>query len=186
MDCEKRDESNVVASTMWHLVFSKPGQEEVAQSQLHRQGYEVYLPRYRVWSKKRGQWNSVLMPWFPRYLFTRATKSEQCITPVRNTYGVSKLVHFGADIAVVPDDLIEQLRELERQQNCETHRDDSPFKEGDRVRIDSGPLKGATGIIARCAKERISVLLQMLGQPVMVELALGKLSMAGEDDSDMD
>ena len=49
---------------------------------------------------------------FPRYLFIRLDSSDQgkSWSPIRSTFGVSQLVHFGAKAAKVDDALVELLR----------------------------------------------------------------------------
>ena len=53
----------------WYLVYTKPRQEEVALTNLTRQGYGVYLPRLRQLRKRSGKQVPVVEPLFPRYLF---------------------------------------------------------------------------------------------------------------------
>jgi len=45
---------------IWYLIFTKPRQEEVAYTNLRRQGYQAYLPRLRLWRMRRGKRTQVI------------------------------------------------------------------------------------------------------------------------------
>ena len=53
----------------WYAVFCKPRQEAVAEENLQRQGFHVYLPRTRIRHRRRGQWVNAIEALFPRYVF---------------------------------------------------------------------------------------------------------------------
>ena len=59
----------------WYVGFTKPRQEAVARDNLMRQGFEVYLPKYKVF--KRGQRSEVFEPMFPRYLMLSPENPER-------------------------------------------------------------------------------------------------------------
>ena len=103
------------ATIAWHLVHTKPRQEQVALVNLQRQGYECYLPQLRVEKRSRSKVQAVTEPLFPRYLFIRLDSSDQgkSWAPVRSTLGVARLVRFGDRPAVVQDDLVALLRQRE-------------------------------------------------------------------------
>ncbi|NIN33844.1 MAG: transcription/translation regulatory transformer protein RfaH, partial [Gammaproteobacteria bacterium] len=53
----------------WYLIHTKPRQEKLAEENLERQGYEIYLPMAEIRRKRRGRSVRVIDPMFPRYLF---------------------------------------------------------------------------------------------------------------------
>ncbi len=160
----------------WYLVRTKPRQEHLACCQLLRQDYQVYLPRYRQWINRNGDWQPEETPWFPGYLFVRQSDEEQSLAPVRSTYGVLNLVSFGPQPQPVGDALINRLKKLEQQQQQKYDKEFRlPFKPGDRVLIDQGPLRGRRGIVSRCEQERVQVLLSMLGRTVKANVKAGAL-----------
>jgi transcriptional antiterminator RfaH len=157
----------------WYLVHTKPGCERVAQENLERQGYGVYYPRLLQPVRARGRWVERVISLFPRYVFLHLEVGCQALSPVQSTIGVTTLVRFGLDYAVVPHKVIENLlaradpatglHRLDRQRNMLAH--------GAKVRIVAGAFDGLEGVFQRrSGDERVIVLLKLLGQgtPVCV------------------
>lgn len=53
----------------WYAVYTKTGAENLAEGHLQRQGFRVYLPRYRKERRHARRITLVKAPLFPRYLF---------------------------------------------------------------------------------------------------------------------
>ncbi len=149
--------------THWFVVVSKPAKEGVALTQLENQGYDVYLPRWVEPKRRRGVFQAVAGPMFPRYLFVRPQDAEQSIAPVRSTYGVSHLVRFGMTFAQASDQLVSEIRSLEARQ-LHTEAPMSPFKAGDVVEITEGAFRGISAKVLGCAESRVILLLELLGR----------------------
>ena len=147
----------------WFVVVSKPAKEGVALTQLENQGYDVYLPRWVEPKRRRGVFQAVAGPMFPRYLFVRPRDAEQSIAPVRSTYGVSHLVRFGMTFAQASDQLVSEIRSLEARQ-LHTEAPMSPFKAGDVVEITEGAFRGISAKVLGCAESRVILLLELLGK----------------------
>ena len=96
----------------WYVIHAKPRQEARALENLERQGYEAWLPMLTVQKILRGRVADVTEPLFSRYLFIRLDTVQSNWSPIRSTLGVSRLVTFGNQPAVVPDALIDDLRRL--------------------------------------------------------------------------
>lgn len=149
----------------WYLVYSKPRKERVAEENLKRQGYATYLPLIQTTRWRRGRWNPASEPLFPRYLFVRLMPGHDNMSPIRYTIGVSGLVRFNQELAVVKDQIVESLKQM-ADGNTGLHFRRCPvFARGDSVVIDEGPLAGVQGIfIAESGEERVVILLSMLGR----------------------
>lgn len=148
----------------WFAVCCKPRQELVAQENLLRQGYRVYLPRIRIKRRRKGQWLDVIEVLFPRYLFIQVDPSETSIAPVRSTRGVAGLVRFGGQPAVIADEIMDALR-LREDAESGVHQDTSPlFCKGEQVKLSAGPLAGMEGVfVEEDGEKRVIVLLELLG-----------------------
>ena len=159
----------------WYLVYTKPRQEEVAQTNLVRQGYGVYLPHVREARKRQGRRIMVVEPLFPRYLFIRLDTHTDNWGPIRSTLGVASLVRFGQEPARIPDELIDFLRAREGEAGLHEWAEQE-FRSGDRVRVAEGALLGYEGILlARTSRERVVVLLDILGRQVRTKIAVTHL-----------
>ncbi len=154
----------------WYLVYSKLHQERVALENLTRQGYASYVPMMRNRRRRRERRVSVIEPMFPRYLFVRLSDTLDDWGPIRSTRGVMRLVRFGTAAAVVPDTLIETLREREGDDGVQV-LPEHEFKPGERVRICEGAMQGYEAIFsARSGKQRVLLLLEIAGKTARVML----------------
>lgn len=154
----------------WYLIHTKPSGEALAESNLGRQGYEVYLPRLVQAVRRSGQWHDRIAALFPRYMFLRLSEGQQALNPVRSTVGVTSIVRFGARFTIVPDQVI---RDLRARADPETglHRLSRAGRPalGAPVKIRMGPFDGLEGVFEREAgSERVVVLLRLLGQDARV------------------
>ena len=167
-------------SAHWYVVFCKPRGESTAEANLLRQGYSVYLPRLASERRKAGKWVASSEPLFPRYLFLQPRDAAHSLAPVRSTLGVTGLVRFGVQPAVVPAALIEELRACEAAGSGDGAASVAPgqptrrelFAPGAQVKFMTGPFAGLEGIFSEASgAERALVLLDLLGrmQQVSVE-----------------
>lgn len=159
----------------WYLVYSKPQQEEIALANLVRQNYGVYLPRVRQVRKRQGRFGTTIQPLFPRYLFISLDVQADNWGPIRSTLGVAALVRFGQEPARVPDELIDFLKA--RESGVGLHEwAEQTFEIGQRVRVMEGAFRGFEGILlARTSRERVLLLLDILGTRVRASISLVQL-----------
>ena len=164
-------------TTAWHLVYTKAKQEDIALSNLERQGYTCYLPKLSIEKIRRRKAEVVIEPMFPRYLFVRLDLGGQgkSWTPIRSTIGVQQLIYFGSHAAQVDDAIIEWLRRREA-----AHPTESMFKQGEAVMIADGPFAGIEAIFQTAdAERRAMILLEILSKPVRMQIDSGRLRKAG-------
>lgn len=148
----------------WYLVYTKPRQEQVARTNLLRQGYEIYLPLMRELRRRQGRRLPVVVPMFPRYLFVRLDTRTDNWAPIRSTLGVVSLVRFGHLPARAPEELIRLLRAREDAEGIQVLPPEY-FRPGARVRVTAGGLAGYEGVfLARTGRERVVILLELLGR----------------------
>ena len=160
----------VVPSVAWYVVHTKPRQEYRALENLQRQGYTCFLPTLQVEKLRRQRVHMVTEPMFSRYLFIQLDSTSQNWSPIRSTLGVSKLVSFGHEPAVVPHELIVALREVP------VTKLERLFAPGDRIKVVNGPLQGIEGVYqAHDGETRAMVLVELLGQPQKLKLTLDSL-----------
>ena len=160
----------------WYLGYCKARQEDVAARGLTEQGYSVYLPKVRVRKRRPGGRVDVDEPLFPRYLFVALTSEEQSIAPIQYTAGVQKLVKFGHLYMSVSDEIVTSIK-LREDPGIGLHRFELPkVSKGDPVRIRSGVLAGIDAVFEKkSGKDRVVVLLELLGQQTRAEVAIEEL-----------
>ena len=154
----------------WYLIHTKPRQEKCALDNLHRQGYQCYLPTLPAEKLRQGLLTVADEPLFPRYIFIHLDAQSDNWAPIRSTLGVTSLVRFGYEPARVPDALVEFLRS--RQNADGLHLWAQPaLKVGAPARVVSGPLAGYEGILlAKTGRERVVILMDLVGGQVRASL----------------
>ena len=141
--------------------------EKMAADSLRGKGYEVFLPLYRA----RRQWSDrvkvIEQPLFPGYLFCRLDVTARA--PVVETPGVVSFVSFGRTPAAVDEQVIRNIQEIIRSG---LPMGPWPYlREGQRVEVSQGPLKGLRGILTRLKNEfRVVVSVTLLQRSVAVEV----------------
>lgn len=155
----------------WYLVYTKPREEEVAKTNLERQDYTIYLPLAYQYRRRHHRREQVVAPLFPRYLFIELTQYLDNWAPIRSTLGVSTLVRFGMEPAVVPGDLVEALKARVGPEGVIDLTATVGFKPGSRVRIAEGGMTGYEGIfLATSSHDRVIILLDIVGKQVRVQV----------------
>ena len=157
----------------WYVVATKPRQEVLAEQNLCRQGYSVMVPKVTLRKRKHGKWQQVVEPMFPGYLFVQLAFGRDDAAPIRSTIGSLGLVKFGQHHVPVPEAVIEPLINM----GNEPLNADAGFSEGDRVRLEQGPLAGLTAVFKMTkGEDRAQVLITLLGSAREVMVPLDDLS----------
>ena len=156
----------------WFAVVTKPRREQVALENLQRQAYECFLPMaenpYQRRSKKH---KTIIEPLFPRYLFLKAIAESQNLAPVRSTQGVISMVRFGTELAVIPEQIINAIKQRANPETGLIKIEPIQIKPGDKVRVFDGPLSGLTGIVQEENSDRRTIILmELLGRPTKVQV----------------
>ncbi len=160
-----------VQEKTWYLVYCKPRQEQVAKANLERQSFSAYLPLVRQFRRRGSRRIAVIGPLFPRYLFIHLNAQTDNWAPIRSTLGISSLVRFGAQPAVVPDELICLLRSRDNPDGVQ-ELPEVDYRPGDPVRIAEGVMQGYAGIfLAKSGKDRVLVLLDILGKQTRADVS---------------
>jgi transcriptional antiterminator RfaH len=163
-------QNEAFCSAAWYCVRTQPKHEHIAAATLTRNlGLEVFHPRLRLERASRRGVVRVVEPLFPCYLFVRCCLGER-LDDIRYANGVSSLVHFGQRIPVVPDAVLEDLRQCfdaEEPMSVE----DRLFP-GAEVTVADGAFLGFSGIVVRMlpAKRRVQILLEFLGRTTIAEV----------------
>jgi transcriptional antiterminator RfaH len=158
----------------WTAARVMPRRERLALHCLKLSGFETYVPRIKDRRIIRGRKVNEIAPLFPNYIFILIELQWHA---ARFALGVASLIMDGERPARVPDNVIAELHDREHNGAIKLPpppQPIAPFIAGDELRIRSGPFTGLHGLYAGMApRERIFVLLRMLGGERAVELAQG-------------
>ena len=142
----------------------------IAKRNLARQGFETFLPLETHTRIVGSKFVEELRPFFPGYLFVGTGSTSGPLQSIRSTYGISQLVRVGTKPAVVPDQLVEELRS--RCDDDEIMSQPEDLKSGEMVRLTHGPFANLVGEVERIAPDRRAwLLLDVMGQKTKVSIA---------------
>jgi transcription antitermination factor NusG len=151
----------------WFALQVRTRQEASVGDQLNGQGYERFLPFYRVRKRWSDRIKEVEAPLFPGYLFCRFDPHDRL--PILKTPGVIQIIGFKDGPAAVDES---EIRSIQTLVAAGVPHQPWPFlSAGDRVRIDSGPLVGLEGILTEVKRShRLVLSVTLLQRSVAVEI----------------
>jgi transcriptional antiterminator RfaH len=159
----------------WFCLRARPKREHIAAACLRQNSeVKVFCPRVRFRKRtKRGPvWFVESM--FPGYLFAQfdyATFHRR----IRQGPGVSGFVHFGDRLALLPDELIGEMKV--RMGEDELVEINQGFEPGQNVQINQGPFQGLEALVARLttARDRVEILIEWMGRSLHAEISIADL-----------
>ena len=155
----------------WFAVWTRSRCETKVEDGLARKGFEVFLPRIRLASRRRDRRATIDWPLFPGYVFLRFAPSREGYIGAASTEGVVRILGERWDaLHALPDAQLEAVRRLVGTE--ERVRPVPWLANGDRVRIVRGPLAGIEGSIrdSRDGRASFVVSLDLLQRSVAVEV----------------
>jgi len=156
--------------TQWYVIQTKPGAEYRVQIHLINQGMEVFLPLVETLQESYGKMVTRIRPFFPNYLFVKIDLLTR-YTMVKWTRGVNKILGTGHIPVPISERVVDTIKMRTGKNNLVRLEDE--FKEGDIVRIISGPFKELRGVFQRKISNqgRINILLNLIGVDVPVQIS---------------
>jgi transcriptional antiterminator RfaH len=158
-------------SSLWYVAQTHLYAEVKASQHLLRQGFEVYLPRYRKQRRHARRVDHVAAPLFPRYLFVSIDVTTQRWYSIQSTVGITKLIRHGDLPAAVPEAIVSGLKCREDADGFVQLERQPRFAPGDKIRVSNGAFCDCLGLYeAISGKDRSAILLDLLGRKVRVVL----------------
>lgn len=169
----------------WYVLRTQLKRERLAAANLRQlEGVEVFLPRLRYQKTTRRGRVWWVEPLFPGYLLAKFPYMEMS-RAVTYVAGVSRIVSFGENTPAVPDQFVRDLQAEVARHETESEEIvvDWKVEVGDEVELGEGPFKGMEGQVVevRPGIERVSLLLEFLGEEKPVEVSLYSLILANPD-----
>lgn len=162
----------------WYVAYTQPKREQVAASNLEQQGFEAYLPQYKTFKKSPAGSFPVFEPMFPRYIFFRPGNARQSISGARSTRGVSFILSFGFNPALLKPEELLAIQACEAERNRADLGEISPFQPGLQVRLRNCGLRGLEGLVQSVSAKRVTLLLELLGRQKTVSVEHHQLELA--------
>jgi transcription termination/antitermination protein NusG len=138
---------------MWYAIWTKSHSEQLVADQLLAKGLQVFLPKISVWSRRGGVRHAIRVPMFSGYVFLNESVDKNTYLEVIKARGVVRILGDRWDsLSPISDGEIEGLQTLVNSGVAITPH--SYLREGQRVRITGGPLKGVDGILVENKSEK--------------------------------
>ena len=158
----------------WIAVYTKSRHEQIVINELSKKDIESFCPMF----KERRQWSDrkkwVHFPLFRSYLFARIYLKENIF--VLQTIGVNKIVKFQNKISIIPDQVINDIKNIV-DGGYKIQQVDY-FIKGDEVSVVSGPLKGVNGIIQDLKGDnRLIMKVEAIRQAFSIEISSEQLKL---------
>lgn len=151
----------------WYAVSTRHQHERIVAEVLTKKGFETFLPVYSSARRWKDRTKILSLPLYPSYVFLRGglDRRLQLVT----TPGLVGVVSFAGRPGIIPDTEIEAIR---RVITGRLQVEPCPFlRDGEWVRVKSGPLEGVEGIlIRRKTLCRLVLSVELLGRSVAVEV----------------
>ena len=163
------EEINPSHEYFWHAVYVKSRTEKKAQTELQFKKIETFLPlqwKLRQWSDRK-KW--VEMPLISGYLFVNICRKEYDLV-LQSNFVVS-YVRFDGVAAVIPDNQIDYLKLMLKQDSLDIEIIHERFAPGQMIDVIAGPLIGLHGkLVFIKGKNKVAVELEQLGYSALIEI----------------
>ncbi len=164
----------------WYLLYVSSGHEEQARRNLEQRIkymdvcdkiFDVVIPTAKEIEIKAGKRRTITKKAFPGYIMVNMQLDEHSWDIVRNTPGVAGFVSAGVKPVPLPQ---EEANAILRRMDEAPTEVKTTFKEGDSIRVTSGPFLDFIGKVEQVNlnKGKVIVMLSLFGRETPVELDL--------------
>jgi len=163
------EEINPAHSYHWYAVYIKSRAEKKAEFDLQTNEIETFLPlqrKLRQWSDRK---KIVEMPLIPGYLFVRVSRKEY--EAVLHSKHVVNYVRFERTAAIIPDNQIDYLKLMLKQDNLRIEITHETFELGQTIEVIAGPMIGLQAKLVQIkGKDKVAIELEQIGYSALIEI----------------
>jgi transcription antitermination factor NusG len=152
----------------WYAIYTKSRQEKKVFKEIQKLGLTAYMPletKIVQWSDRKKK---VEEPMIRSYVFVKASEKEYY--DVLNINGIVRYVTFEGKAAAIPEWQIEAMKKM-LENNIPHAYSGERFMSGEKILIESGPLKGYTGEIIKDSdgKKKLVIRIENIGYSLILE-----------------
>ena len=153
----------------WYVVQIKPNSYGLAYQNLERQGFETFLPKMKITSRKNNKFIEKESYVFSGYIFVSFNPKLAKWNTINSTYGVIKILTFNNKPKEISSYLILALRNRYCFNPIQPKKNN--LLKGDFIKINTGPFTEFIAEIENIDKNnRIWVLLEYAGKKQKVNI----------------
>lgn len=157
----------------WYALFVRTDHEEAIQSCMKHiyPDLKTLVPSREMREYNRGEWRTVVRRLLPGYLFFHTLLTPEFCHRLRGFEHVIRICGAGWKPLPIEEEQVAVLMKLVR--SGDLIRFSRIYRSGEKVVVESGPLKGMEGIIESCnpRKQRVRIKLSIDGEVKMLDLA---------------
>lgn len=163
-----------MSEQQWYVLRVPARSEHQVATSLLKERIENYLPTLSVTSTGYARKE---IPLFPGYLFVKCDKDSDLCSDFRLIHKVVGWVKLGDFIPVIPEGEMSQLRQRVDELRASKMLGQS-FKQGQTVRIGSGPFEGLAQVIddVKSPSARVRLLVKFMGRLVQMQMSADELT----------
>ena len=162
----------------WYVVSTKPNQENRANLNLRKQGFEVLLPMIQKKRRHARQIEFVLRPLFPGYLFVEFDPDSTQWSSINGTFGVKALLTCKGRPQPIYSDFITSIKGLLNSEYVMTMQPEE-FQPGQKVAVIDGPMQGHVATIVNADDHgRARIMLSMMGRETISTIGVEYIEVA--------
>jgi transcription antitermination factor NusG len=154
----------------WYVIYTKSRHEKVLSDKLELMGYETFLPMIKSESLRKDRKKIIEKPLFNSYLFIKETID---LEPLRAFSSFVSYLQYNGKPAVVYQyeiDIIKTVIQYGFDVEL-NNQNEKPLKEGSRVLVIGGHLKGLEGELSKIdTSEWVTVFFENFSGSIRVKL----------------
>jgi transcriptional antiterminator RfaH len=155
----------------WCVIYTNPGQEFLAISELKKLNFCIYIPLVKKVVRHARKIKEAVRPFFPRYFFINLNISAEKWKIINYTKGVSKILTSEELPISISSTVISELKNLENDKGYINYDNLYHYKQGEKIEILAGPLKGKTGYYdALSDNQKAKILLDFMGRTLKINI----------------
>ncbi len=153
----------------WYVAATQPAREELAASELGRQGFRPFFPRIMRTVRHARKISTRRAALFPGYIFVQLDLGRQRWRSINGTTGVRALVTDGERPLPLPGGLVEHFVQATNASGVVDLG--AGLRPGDEVRLVSGPFAELSAVLDRLdAGGRARVLIKIMNGEIALTM----------------
>lgn len=158
----------------WYALFVKTGEEEDMRKYLETFlpdiNMKILIPKRKLQERRKGKVYEVIRTLLPGYVLVKTEMDVDFYYRLKKLPGLLKILRDESEPLPIPEHEIAVILALTNQGDVIEFSE--VYKEGDRIKVARGPMKGLEGIIESYdhRKKRLKIRLEILGQVKKVDI----------------
>jgi transcriptional antiterminator NusG len=158
----------------WYALFVETGQEERLKQLINTvypdEDIKILIPKRKLKERRQGKTHEVVKKLFPGYVLIKTVMAINMYYRLSKLPMVYSILKDECEPVPIRDEEMAVILALTSE--GDTIGFSEVYREGDRITVVSGPLKGLEGIIEKfdARKKRIKVRIQFMGKERRIDL----------------